>query len=85
MSWDFSNYHGANPHVYDKFKTLALRAAQSGHRFGSKAILEIMRWQTGIEGNDIYKINNNTAPYYSRLFEQQHPEYEGYFRKRKMQ
>lgn len=80
--WSFGVYHDANPHVYAKFKSLAIKAATRGQRFGAKGILEVMRWQTSVEGNDMFKVNNNAAPYYARLFEDEYPQYAGYFRKR---
>lgn len=80
--WSFGVYHDANPHVYAKFKTLALQAIKSNQRCGAKMILEVMRWKTTVEGNDLFKVNNNTAPHYARLFEEEYPQHAGYFRKR---
>lgn len=82
----FREYHEKNPHIYDAFEMLTLRTIKKGFKhYGSKGIFEILRWRTGIQagGDDPFKINNNFAPLYSRLFEEKHPEHIGFFRKKK--
>ena len=80
----FVRYHKDNPQVYQKFREITLQTIQKGFkRFGAKGIFEIMRWQTGVEGGDKYKVNNNYTSYYSRLFEREFPQYKGFFRMRK--
>src|SRR5262249_2054596 len=51
------------------FRKLALARADSGRRFGIKALIEVVRWELG--GNiphdkDGFKINNSIAPYLAR-------------------
>ena len=78
----FHEYHINNPQVYDKFEKMALTMARRGRTFGAKAIMEVMRWNTMVSGDDDYKINNSYTAYYSRLFEKNNPEHAGLFRKR---
>lgn len=75
-------YHKRNPQVYEGFKQKALMAARKKRRFSAMAIIQILRWETSVEGDDEFKINNNYAPYYARLFEIEHPEHKGFFVKR---
>jgi hypothetical protein len=81
---DFENYHLNNPKMYDVFERFTFEAIKSGRKyFGSQSILERVRWFTAIESrDDIFKVNNNYAAFYSRMFEEKHPEWKGFFRKR---
>jgi hypothetical protein len=80
----FPQYHMENPHIYDAFKNYTWELIRAGRNYSaSKAIIERMRWDSWIRGNDAYKINNNYAPLYSRMFENEHPAYKDFFRKRK--
>ena len=83
MKTSFKNYHEENPHIYEEFKRLAKILIKRGYiRLGSKQIMEYIRFETKITGNDKFKINNNYTSGYSRLFEKDFPEYNGYFSKR---
>lgn len=76
----FETYHRDNPQIYTMFKQFAFEAINAGvTRLSSKAIVERLRWQTMIRGNDEFKINNNVTPYYARLFNQEYPQHEGFF------
>lgn len=88
-------FHGDNPHVYRLFKRFASQAINAGHaKLSSFMILNRIRWETmtGTEGAGVtdarswspdrgepLKINNNHAPYYARLWLEEHPGYEGFF------
>jgi hypothetical protein len=78
----FLKFHKSNPKVYDMFCRITFRAMQKGlHNFGSSAVFEIMRWETSLVSNTTSQTLCNTfKPYYARLFEMQHPTYQGYFR-----
>lgn len=80
---EFNDYHAKNPQVYKMFEKFSLVACQHRKNFGAKVIIERIRWDTMIAGDDGFKVNNNHAPYYARLFEQLNPQYKGFFRKRK--
>ena len=78
----FNEYHQANPHLYEAFEKYAKIAASHRSHFAAITIINRIRWDTMLKGNDEYKINNNYAAYYGRLFEEKNPEHEGLFRKR---
>jgi hypothetical protein len=81
----FLAYHDANPEVFDKFCDLSLRAIRKGFKhYGSMGIIQLMRWETGVTADDPqgFKVNNNYAPFYARMFESVYPEYKGFYRKR---
>ena len=81
----FERFHTENPHVYDLFKKYTHQAIRAGRdRFGAQSIIERIRWYTAIETKgDSFKINNNHARYYARLFMREHPVYEDFFRTRR--
>tara|TARA_R110002020_G_scaffold125207_4_gene282339 strand:- start:2921 stop:3301 length:381 start_codon:yes stop_codon:yes gene_type:complete len=80
----FLRFHRENPHVYDKFCHVTLRAIRRGYsNFGASAVFEIMRWETGVVHTTTTKhLSNVHRAYYARWFEMHHPEHEGFFRKR---
>lgn len=82
--FDAKLYHEQNPHIYDLFEKFAMQAIISGKKhLGAKMIVERIRWYTDVEAkNDQFKINNNMTPFYARLFEENRPQYKGFFRKR---
>lgn len=76
-------YHSENLPVFLTFESEALKLAETGRQhYSARTIIEFLRHQTAVRGNDEFKINNNMAPYYARLFEYRHPEYTGFFEKR---
>lgn len=80
----FVQYHLDNPHIYQEFKKFTFKAMAKGFKhYGAKAIFEIIRFETGVKGNDQFKVNNNYTPYFARLFEKDHPEHKDFFYKRK--
>lgn len=79
----FRIYHAKNPHVYELFKKFAFAAAAEKRQYSADAVLHRMRWYTDIETRgDIFKINNNYAAYYGRLFMIDFPQHAGFFRTR---
>ena len=82
----FLEWHGKNPKVYELFKRFTFQAINAGHKhFGGFGIINRIRWQTTVETKgDEFKINNACAAYYSRMFMKDHPQYEGFFRTKKM-
>jgi len=85
LEWatNFKTYHKNNPHIYDTFESITLELIGLGRtQFAVRNILGKMRWDMAISGNDEYKINENYSAYYGRLFEEKHPSYEGFFRKK---
>ena len=82
----FTDYHQANPKTYETFKSLAFKSKKIGHtRFSARGLFQVMRWKMGGEiKNDGFKYNNNYTPYYVRLLEKEHPEFIGFFEKRRV-
>lgn len=79
----FKLYHEKNPHVYEMFKRFAFAAVQEKDQYSADAVLHRMRWYTEIETRgDRFKINNNYAAYYGRLFMADFPQHAGFFRTR---
>lgn len=80
----FLIYHKENPHLYDAFKKYTIYAIERGYKhFGAQMIIEKIRWETGVEArNSEFKISNDSAAFYARLFMLEHPSYANYFRTR---
>lgn len=78
----FEIYDQANPEVYDKFKEASLIAAEHRLNFAAITIINQIRWESMISGNDDFKINNNYSAYYARKFMDDHKEHSGLFRTR---
>lgn len=78
---DFAEYDAANPQIWQAFERMALSLIAKGVKhWGAKAIFEVLRYQTAIEGNDgFWKINNNFHAGYARKFVAKYPEHKGFF------
>ena len=78
----FNDFHNQNPHVFKEIEDYALEAIEAGWKhYGIKTLLEIVRWHSDIKAPEkCFKISNNHAPYYARLFHKLHPEFDGFFR-----
>ena len=74
----------ASPEVWRQFERFALEVCTKGRAIGSKAIIERVRWEAEVENNEEWKVNNNWAPYYARVFEFKHPRFSGFFQKKKL-
>ncbi len=80
----FERYNAENPAVYAAFKRFAFELINGGRtRFGANAIIERIRWQSMVRGNDSFKVNNIFAPFYARLFMRDYPQHKGIFSVRK--
>lgn len=85
---EFKAFDENNPHVYRLFVRFAKEAIARGRRNLSVAlIVERIRWETMVttQAPDGFKINNNFRAAYARKFEQDHPEFKGFFRTRHSQ
>ena len=79
----FIKYHKKNPHIWTLFKRYAYEAIRAGRtRFGSRAILERIRWEENVTIADkkVLKIPNAHNAYYGRMFLATHPQYSGFLR-----
>ena len=77
-------WHKKNPQVWELFQKFTFEAIESGRtHYSTNSVIERIRWYTDIEtSGDVFKINNNHAPYYARLFHLEYPQYDGFFRTR---
>ena len=82
----FWRFHDANPAVYDELVGFAREATRLGaKKLGINQLIERVRWERFIRtGGEVFKINNNHAPYYSRLIMTNEPDLEGIFQTRKL-
>lgn len=84
LKYDWWVFHKANPRVYDLFKRFTFQVIRAGHQhYSADAVCHRIRWHTSVETQgDDFKINNNYAAYYARLFMVEHPQHDGFFRTR---
>ena len=82
----FLEFHRDNPRVYSLLKQFAFQAIRAGHKnLGISLVVERVRWETSVVTNDPdFKINNNHRAYYARMFMDDHPAHDGFFRTRRL-
>jgi hypothetical protein len=82
----FAAFHASNPHVADALETLAEQWLARHERVGMKALVERLRWESGIrtEGS-VWKLNNSWPAFYSRLLLERRPEWAGRIQTRRAQ
>lgn len=83
----FNQYHKNNPQVYELFKRFTFMAIKRGHnRLSAWMIANRIRWETSIETFSVYeyKISNDYIALYARMFMQDHPQYNGFFKTKEM-
>ena len=74
----FEAFHAANPQVAAALEHYAAQWLAAGHRkVGVKALVERLRWESGIQssGEGGYRLNNVLTSRYARLLIQRHPEW----------
>lgn len=74
-----------NPHVWEKFRTLAMKLKVRGHnRWSAKNLFEVLRWDHAITSNepaDAFMLNNSyTSRFARRLMEEE--DFAGFFETR---
>jgi hypothetical protein len=82
----FWRYHESNPAIYSVLVAFARewRSRTGRPRLGINSLIERVRWEVAVRTNDPeFKINNNTAPWYSRLIMRQEPDLDGLFHTRR--
>ena len=82
----FEKFHADNPHVYKLVKRFTFQAIERGFQhYSIQSIFERIRWHADIETDDPeFKLNNNHRPYYARLFMEDFPKHEDFFRTREV-
>ena len=78
---EFEAFDRENPHVYELFKALALKARAAGRqRYGAASIFEVLRWSMTVETRgDQFKLNNNYRSRFARKLVSEDPELWGDF------
>lgn len=77
-------YDIQNPHIYEAFKEMTFKTIQRGFKnYSANGVFEVLRWHTGVSGNDEYKLNNDYRAFYARKFAKEFPEHKDFFRTRK--
>jgi hypothetical protein len=77
---DFQKYDAENPQVWEMFVKFTFEAIRAGRkRFSSELIINVIRWETQLRGNDEFKVNNDLKPFFARKFHQEYPEHQGFF------
>lgn len=72
--------HDGAPAIVAHVERLALVAVNRGKRYGINTLIEVTRWETGHdEDSGEFKVNNDIAPYVSRLLMVSYPVLQGYF------
>jgi hypothetical protein len=79
---DFQEHHKKHPEAWRLFKEFTFKVMRAGLKhYSARAIFHRIRWHTQIEKGeeDKFKINNNYSHYYVELFEEEYPQYVGFF------
>lgn len=79
---NFWQYHQNNPHVFELFLKYARQLKVAGREhYGTKAIIERVRWHLTVETvGDDFKLNNNYTSCYARLLTINYPgEFDHFF------
>lgn len=89
LDYEFDKFISENPHVYEKFRMLAVKVKARGfERWGAKSLWEVLRWDLAVSSNahaDQPKLNNNyTSRMARKLMEEDHEEWDGFFELRKL-
>jgi len=83
----FSEFHHANPQVYEILVGLARKWRDAGHTTCSiKMLFEVLRWQVGITTRgDSFTLNNSYTSRYARLIAANEPDLADLFNMRQLQ
>ena len=79
------SFHKSHPDVWDLFVRFTFDRIEKGYEnYSVNAIFERIRWEkdSGGDGVNNFKLNNNYRAFYSRRFMRMYPRYDGFFRTR---
>ena len=85
MAEQCTSFHQHHPEVWDLFVQFTTEMIDKGFsNYSCNAIFERIRWEkdTGGNGTEAFKLNNNYRAMYARRFMKMYPEHEGFFRTR---
>jgi hypothetical protein len=80
----FERYDRENPRIYRAFCRYTIQVIEARRKCAAKTVMERIRWDTIISGNDRWKINNNYSSRYARKFMRNYPQYDGFFATREL-
>lgn len=81
----FKDYDKENPQIYKAFVDIAKQAKHRGFKnYSAKGVFELIRWHSSISASQNFKLNNIYSPYYARKMMLEYPEFQGFFRLRKV-
>lgn len=82
---NFIEYHLQRKQIWYAFEALALRAISHGVKhWGSKGIMEMVRFKLSIENRSTFRICNSMSAYYSRLFNWKYPQHRKFLREKRI-
>ena len=86
---EFDRFISENPHVYERFRMLAIKVKVKGYdRWGAKSLWEVLRWDLALNTNASAtqpKLNNNFTSRMARKLMHDMPEdFEGFFELRRL-
>ena len=88
LDFEFAEFIEANPHVYQRFRMLAVKLMAKGHtKWGAKSLWEILRWELAVNTNagvGAPKLNNNFVSRMARKLMKEEEEFAGFFELRKL-
>lgn len=82
----FLAYHEANPHIYERFREVALSLRRRGwRRYGAKGVFEALRFHSEVAAvSESWKLNNDYTSRYARLLMANEPELAAFFQTRRL-
>ncbi len=87
LDYEFERFLEANPHVWQKFRLLAVKIKSRGYdRWGAKSLWEVLRWEMALETNSNAsspKLNNNHVSRFARRLMEE-PDFAGFFELRQL-
>ena len=85
MREQVNEFHHQNQDVWRLFCGFTFDLIELGYKnYSAKAVFERIRWEkdTGGDGVNQFKLNNNYTAFYGRRFMRVYPEHDGFFRTR---
>ena len=85
MREQVNEFHNQNQDVWRLFCGFTFDLIGLGYKnYSAKAVFERIRWEkdTGGDGVNQFKLNNNYTAFYARRFMKVYPEHDGFFRTR---
>lgn len=81
----FNKFHKENPQVFKAFHHHAKMIKNRGFKtYSAWSIICVIRFNNDLSTNGKFKINNDFVALYARLLMEQCPEFDGFFKTRKM-